>query len=93
MLLSYHVNFFSWYRISTSNSEPESSTSVAAVYPAHAEDKTLCLFTTVDLNSYLIINGMGSLSETLWVETVLVVKIHKCLSDGSASEFRFRTLS
>lgn len=64
------MNFFSWYRSSTNDSEPESSTSVATVCPAHAEDKTLCLFTTVDLNSYLIINGMGALSENLWVETV-----------------------
>lgn len=61
VLLSHHVNFFSWYRINTSGSEPESSTSVATVFPAHAEDKLLCLFTT-DLNSCLIINGMGALS-------------------------------
>lgn len=46
------------------------STSVATVFPVHAEDKTLYLFTTVDLSSYLIINGMGALSENLWVETV-----------------------
>lgn len=64
VLLSYHVNFFSWYRIGTSDSEPESSTSVATVFPAHAEDKTLCRFTTLDLNSYLIINGMGALIRT-----------------------------
>lgn len=70
VLLSYHVNFFSWYRINMSDSEPESSTSVATVFPAHAEDKMLCLFTTVVLNSYLIINGMGALSQNLWVETV-----------------------
>lgn len=70
VLLSYHVNFFSWYRINMSDSEPESSTSVASVFPAHAEDKMLCLFTTVVLNSYLIINGMGALSQNLWVETV-----------------------
>lgn len=62
VLLFYHVNFFSWCRINMSDSEPESSTSVATIFPAHAEDKMLCLFTTVDLNSYLIINGMGALS-------------------------------
>lgn len=70
VLLSYPVNSFSWYRISTSDSEPGSSTSVAAVFPAHAEDKTLCPFTTVDLNSFLIINGMGALSENLRAEAV-----------------------
>lgn len=44
----------------TSDSEPESSTSVATVFSAHAEDKPLRLFTTLDLNSCLIINRMGA---------------------------------
>lgn len=48
VLLSYHVNFLSWYRINMSDSEPGNSTCVATVFPAHAEDKMLCLFTTVD---------------------------------------------
>lgn len=62
VLLSYHVNYFSWYRINTNDSEPENSASMATVFPAHAEDKMLCLFTTIDKNSYLIINGVGALS-------------------------------